>query len=1030
MAKQAAGSCLVQYGETVVLVAAATGPARVGGDFFPLTCDYRERVAAAGKFPGGFLKREGRPTTKEILTARLMDRPIRPQFPEWFLDEIQIQSFVLASDRQNDGDILAMNGASAALTISPLPFQGPLGSVRLAYINGEFIVFPSHDELEESDLDLIVSGSKDAILMIEGFARELPESLMTQAIATAHGHIREICDLQIELAQKMNVVKAVYAVPDPNPFLETIRAKYFEEIKQAKRTEGKQARAEAVSALKERAKPELIPVAETAEKAAENKPLEEKFSAAWQTVVTQAIRELILSGTRPDGRDSKTLRPITCSVDVLPRVHGSAVFQRGETQALVTVTLGTGKDEQRVDGLVDEYAQKFMLHYYFPSFSVGEVRPIRGPGRREIGHGALAERSVKPVLPPAEDFPYTIRIISDILESNGSSSMATVCGSTLGLMAAGVPISNPVAGISDRPGQRGGGPLDAVDRHHRRRGPLRRHGFQGGRHAERHHGHPTRPQDQRHQRGDCCGHVDAGPRGPHRDPAEDADGDFPAAERDFRLGPAVAADPHRPGEDRSLDRAGRQDDPRIQDATGASIEVEDDGTVTVASSGMEGAEEALRRIESLTATVEMGRIYTGRVSSIKDFGAFIEILPGKDGLCHISELAEGYVSNVGEICKVGDEMPVKVILIDDQDRVKLSRKAALKELDIVDDKVLAGGERPPREGGDRDRDRGDRGGDRGGDRDRGRRRQWPRTGPLTKEIRNEIRISKSETNKNSNTEIQNFGHSYFEFVSDFVFRSSDFPLVMSSDAVNQKLVDQYTEIARLAGGLAHEIKNPLSTIRLNMELLAEDFRTSEAPRDRRAMRKIELVERECQRLQDLLDGFLDFAKVRRLKLEPSDLNVQVAQVLDFFRPKAVEGRIEVVDYLSSDLATVLLDRESFHGALLNLMLNAQQAMPDGGQLVIRTSNTAQGVALDLIDTGCGMDAETQAHAFDAFYSTKKGGSGLGLPTTRKIIEAHGGRISVQSEPGRGTQFTISLPVPRRLPGDGVRTAFLPGASKG
>ncbi|MGO9111624.1 MAG: sensor histidine kinase [Thermoguttaceae bacterium] len=253
---------------------------------------------------------------------------------------------------------------------------------------------------------------------------------------------------------------------------------------------------------------------------------------------------------------------------------------------------------------------------------------------------------------------------------------------------------------------------------------------------------------------------------------------------------------------------------------------------------------------------------------------------------------------------------------------------------------------------------------------------------------------------------------------------------MTPDAVNQKLVVQYTEIARLAGGLAHEIKNPLSTIRLNMELLAEDFRGSEAPRDRRAMRKIDLVQRECQRLQDLLDGFLNFAKVRRLKLEPSDLNVQVAEVLDFFRPKAQECRIEVIDYLSSDLATVLLDRESFHGALLNLVLNAQQAMPEGGQLVIRTYNTAHGVALDLIDNGCGMDAETQSHAFDAFYSTKKNGSGLGLPTTRKIIEAHGGQIGVQSEVGRGTQFTIALPVPRRLPGDGVRTAFLPAATRG
>ncbi|MGO9111623.1 MAG: polyribonucleotide nucleotidyltransferase [Thermoguttaceae bacterium] len=711
LAKQAAGSCLIQYGETVVLVAAATGPARVGGDFFPLTCDYRERVAAAGKFPGGFLKREGRPTTKEILTARLMDRPIRPQFPEWFLDEIQIQSFVLASDRQNDGDILAMNGASVALTISPLPFQGPLGAVRLAYINGEFIVFPSHDELEESDLDLIVSGSKDAILMIEGFARELPESLMTQAIAKAHEHIREICDLQIELAQKVNVVKAVYAAPEPNPFLETIRSKYFEEIKQAKQTEGKQARAEAVSALKERVKAELIPASET-----EDKTLEEKFFAAWQTLVARGIRELILSGTRPDGRDCKTLRPISCSVDVLPRVHGSAVFQRGETQALVTVTLGTGKDEQRVDGLVDEYAQKFMLHYYFPSFSVGEVRPIRGPGRREIGHGALAERSVKPVLPPAEDFPYTIRIISDILESNGSSSMATVCGSTLGLMAAGVPISNPVAGISIglvKESDRWTLLTDIIgDEDHYGDMDFKVAGTQNG---------ITGIQLDLKINGISEEIVAATLAQAREARIEILRKMLTAISRPRTEISAWAPrllrthiDPEKIG---LLIGPGGKMIRAIQDATGASIEVEDDGTVTVASNGMEGAEEALRRIEALTATVELGRIYTGRVSSIKDFGAFIEILPGKDGLCHISELAEGYVSNVGEICKVGDEMPVKVILIDDQDRAKLSRKAALKELGVADDKVLAGsGERPPR-----DRESGPREGDRGGDRDRGRR---------------------------------------------------------------------------------------------------------------------------------------------------------------------------------------------------------------------------------------------------------------------------------------------------------------------
>jgi polyribonucleotide nucleotidyltransferase len=714
LAKQAAGSCLVQYGETVVLVAAATGPPRPGTDFFPLTCDYRERVAAAGKFPGGFLKREGRPTTKEILTARLMDRPIRPQFPEWFVDEVQVQSFVLASDKQNDGDVLAMIGGSAALTISPLPFQGPLGAVRLAYINGEFIPFPSHDELEESDLDLIVSGSKDAILMIEGFSREMPESLMGEAISKAHGYVREICDLQIELAAKVNVVKATYAPPELNPFIESIRSKFFEELKQAKRTEGKQARAEAVSALKERVKSELLPATAPVDEAQAKKSAE-MFSGAWQTLVARAIRELILSGTRSDGRDHKSLRPITCAVDVLPRVHGSAVFQRGETQALVTVTLGTGRDEQRVDGLLDEYTQKFMLHYYFPSFSVGEVRPIRGPGRREIGHGALAERSVKPVLPASEDFPYTIRIISDILESNGSSSMATVCGSTLGLMAAGVPISNPVAGISIglvKEADRWTLLTDIIgDEDHYGDMDFKVAGTQNG---------ITGIQldlkingiseeivtatlvQAREARIEILRKMLTAISRPRPEIA-------PSAPRLLR----TTIDPEKIG---LLIGPGGKTIRAIQEATGASIEVDDDGTVVVASSGMEGAEEAMRRIEALTASVEMGRIYTGRVASIKDFGAFVEILPGKDGLCHISELAEGYVSSVGEICHVGDEMPVKVILIDDQDRVKLSRKAALKELGIVDDKVLAGGgERPPREGG------GGGGGGGGRDRDYGRR---------------------------------------------------------------------------------------------------------------------------------------------------------------------------------------------------------------------------------------------------------------------------------------------------------------------
>ncbi len=401
LAKQAAGSCLVQYGETVVLAAMATAPPRVGfADFFPLTCDYRERTAAAGKFPGGFIKREGRPTTKETLTARLMDRPIRPLFPEWFKDEVQIQAFVLSSDKQNDADVLAMNGASAALTISHLPFQGPIGSVRLGHVNGQWVPFPTQDELEESDLDLIVSGSREAVLMIEGFAREMPEDLMFEAIFEAHRLVQELCDLQLELAAKLQVVKKQYEIPPADGIYELLKQKHYADLTAAKTTSGKHARADAVSALEERAKTALIP-----DPKAEGALCVNAFGHAWHELESRVMRDLILAGTRADGRDGKTLRHIECDVDLLPRVHGSALFQRGETQSLITITLGTGRDEQRVDGLIDEYSKKFMLDYNFPSFSVGEVRPIRGPGRREIGHGALAERSVKPVLPDPDDFP-------------------------------------------------------------------------------------------------------------------------------------------------------------------------------------------------------------------------------------------------------------------------------------------------------------------------------------------------------------------------------------------------------------------------------------------------------------------------------------------------------------------------------------------------------------------------------------------------------------------------------------------------
>jgi polyribonucleotide nucleotidyltransferase len=685
MAKQAAGSCLVQFGETVVITAVTSGPPRQGGDFFPLTCDYRERTAAAGKFPGGFLKREGRPTMKETLTSRLMDRPIRPLFPAGFFDEVQIQSFVLASDRQTDGDVLAMNGAAAALGLSPLPFQGPIASVRLGHIGNRFVPFPTQDELEESDLDLIVSGSKSAVLMIEGFAREMPEDLMAEAIAECQRIIRDICALQEELFTKAGVQKAEFTPAAPSGVYEHLKARYYEAFKTAKQTEGKQARAAAVKALKEKVLGEIVldpAVAATISPTAVDPAA---FDSAWHHLEERVVRDLILGGTRPDGRSTNTLRAIECHVDVLPRVHGSAIFQRGETQALITVTLGTPRDEQRVDGLIEEYSKKFMLDYYFPPFSVGETKPIRGPGRREIGHGALAERSIKPVLPDPDEFPYTIRVISDILESNGSSSMASVCGGTLGLMAAGVPISNPVAGISVGLVKESESQwvllTDIIgDEDHFGDMDFKIAGTQKG---------ITGIQldlkidgispeiikatmsQSREARIEILRKMLTTIMRPRSDIS-------PWAPRLLR----THIDPEKIG---ALIGPGGKMIRSIQESTGAVIEVDDDGTVTIASTDAEGAKAALAKVEALTATVQIGRIYEGRVTSVKDFGAFVEILPGKDGLCHISELSDEYVHSVGDVCKVGDFMHVKVIAIDDQERVKLSRKQALREMATAGD---------------------------------------------------------------------------------------------------------------------------------------------------------------------------------------------------------------------------------------------------------------------------------------------------------------------------------------------------------
>ena len=727
LAKQADAAILAQYGETVVLNAVTSGAPRLGIDFFPLTCDYRERYAAAGKFPGGFLKRESRPSTKETLTSRLIDRPIRPLFPKGYNDEVQCQAIVVSSDRQNDSDVLAMNGVAASLFISPLPFAGPIASVRVGRVNGELIAFPTVTDLEESDLDLIVSGSDESVAMIEGFAKEMPENEMADAIAFAHTVIRDVISLQRELYEKVQPKKDEFVAPEDDGVDARLQAGYFDELRLAKQTSGKQDRADAVAALKKRAQDDLIPDPDAGD-AIDAK----RFGAGWHDLEEKVVRDLILAGTRPDGRDGSTLRNIECHVDILPRTHGSAVFQRGESQSLVTITLGTGRDEQRVEGLVEEYSKKFMLDYNFPPFSVGECRPIRGPGRREIGHGALAERSVKPVVPDPDDFPYTIRVISDILESNGSSSMASVCGATLGLMAAGVPITNPVAGISVGMVKESDDKWTLLtdilgDEDHFGDMDFKIAGTQNGITGIQLDLKITGISQEiilatlsqsRQARIEILRSMLSAISRPREDTSPHA--------------PRILRTKIHPDKIGMLIGPGGKNIRGIQETTGAVIDVEEDGTVTVASANQAWADEALKQIEASTASVQVGKVYDGRVTSIKDFGAFVEILPGRDGLCHISELSTGFVDNVNDFCKMGDEMPVMVIAVDEHDRVKLSRRRALEERGLEDELAAAvqskegGSEEGDSDSGgsDEDRDRPPRRRGRGGGgRGRGRREQ-------------------------------------------------------------------------------------------------------------------------------------------------------------------------------------------------------------------------------------------------------------------------------------------------------------------
>jgi len=674
VARQAHGSVVVQYGDTVVLVTATRANPREGIDFFPLTVEYREMTYAAGKIPGGFFKREGRPSAKETLTCRMIDRPVRPLFPDGYKDEVQVVAIVLSADQENDPDLLAMIGASAALSISPIPWGGPLGAVRIGLDGDHLIVNPTHSQRETNAMDLIVSGFEDAINMIEVSARETPEDQVLAALELAQDTLRTVIEMQRELVEKAGATKQEFAGPKDVSALETLIEKDFlDPLKEAKHIPGKIDRARACDAIREEAIETILgPEHETEEWTASH------FKAAWYGVEDRLIRKMLLAGERTDGRTPDQLRPVTCEVGVTPRTHGSALFTRGETQALVHATLGTRQDQQIIDGLIEEYRKQFMLHYNFPPFSVGEVKWMRGPSRRDIGHGALAEKSLQGIMPAEDAFPYTIRIVSDIMESNGSSSMATVCGATLSLMDAGVPVTNPVAGVSI--GRICDGDTDMLltdiqgEEDHVGDMDFKVAGTQKG---------ITAIQLDLKVRSvsiDVCRQALERAREVRLEILRTMLNTIPAPRDEIsEHAPRLLQIKINPDKIGKIIGPGGKTIKGIEADTGARVEVQDDGTVTVSHVDAAAARKAIEIIEGLTAEVEVGRIYTGTVVSVKDFGAFIEILPGQDGMCHVSELADHYVKNVGDVVKLGDTVRVKVINVDDTGRVKLSRKAALKE---------------------------------------------------------------------------------------------------------------------------------------------------------------------------------------------------------------------------------------------------------------------------------------------------------------------------------------------------------------
>ena len=702
LAGLAGGAVTISKGETSLFVSAtAAATLRPGQDFFPLTVDYREKFTAAGRFPGGYFKREGRPSEKEILTSRLCDRPLRPLFPKGFLNEVQVIGYLLSTDQVNEADVLMVNGASAALLISDVPWDGPVGCVRLGEIDGEFVVNPTNEQMYESSLDLIYVGSEKEMMMIEGSAEQMPEDRFVEALEYAHEAIQDVIAAQRELAGLCAKEKKSFDLCNaPDEVLSLCREITGDRMEEAIFAPSKQERQEAVNVVKDEA------TAACEEKFGEEFD-PDHVKMAFEVIQEEVYRNNILNkGKRADGRAPADLREVTCETGVLPRVHGSAVFSRGETQSLVMTTLGTSRDVQEMDGLTGgPTAKSFILHYNFPPFSVGEAGRFGFTSRREIGHGALAERSVLPVLPAEDDFPYAIRLVSEIMSSNGSTSMASVCGGSLALMDAGVPLSQHVAGIStglvtemDDDGNIAkyvvltdiiGAEDHFGDMDFKVCGT--RDGVTGFQLDLKIQGLPfsiakEAVKQVTEARMKILDVMDASQSGHRKELREHA----PRIEM-------VQIDPEKIG---ALIGPGGKNIRRITEVTGANIDIDEDnsGKVRVYANNSEAMERALSEIDLVTGEIEAGKTYRGIVRGVKEFGAFVECLPGKEGLCHISELADFRVNKTEDICKLGDEIIVKCIGIDDKGRVKLSRRAAMEEAaEAGEDEPTPNAEQPAEE---------------------------------------------------------------------------------------------------------------------------------------------------------------------------------------------------------------------------------------------------------------------------------------------------------------------------------------------